>query len=469
MSDRPLDLDDIQGDVLGGFNTDVQVLIGLTLKDQKQPEKCVAWLSSLSSEVTSVSQVRAGRVDVKQAAATPVVWMSVALSANLLRTAAPDVFILDDAFNEGLAPRAPSALADRSDNTKWAAGAPTAPVDVLLKLAANDETAVQARTDELIVSAQLAGLRLTYREIGRRLPGGAEHFGFRDGISQPDVQGDETQAGIAAGHFVFGYPRRANSPPPQLAQDPRNVTDNGSLLVFRRLAQDVGAFRSFCKSETNRLQAAWPDLSEELLAALVVGRWPSGAPSHPTSKHDPGVVNDTPDNSFDFFGDDGGLSCPFGAHIRKVNPRKGSADVVDVPRLLRRGIPFGPLFDEDPQKERGLLFLAYQSSIQKGFEFISSMWMNSDDRPGPGDDVLIGRPFDSRAMTINRTDGDVSIATAGRQWINPTGGAYLFAPGKRGLAMLASAPAPMAQFSPSLLLARAASGLRLVARRLKDQ
>lgn len=467
MSDRPLDLDDIQGDVLGGFNTDVQLLVGLALQDSRQFTAAVAWLSTLSGAVTSVSQVRGGRDDAKQLSAPPPVWLSVALSADLLRAAAPDVFVLDDAFNEGMAPRAPSALADRSDNSTWTAGALTAPIDILLKIAANVESAVEARTNELIAAAEKAGLRLTYREVGRRLTGSAEHFGFRDGVSQPDVLGDGTQIGIAAGHFVFGYPRRANSPPPQFAQDPRNVTDNGSLLVFRRLAQDVGEFRSFCKAERDRLQQSWPDLSEEWLAALIVGRWPSGAPSHPIFGHDPGVVNDTPDNSFDFFSDDKGLACPFGAHIRKVNPRKGSSDVVDVPRLLRRGIPFGPPYDIDPQRERGLLFLAYHSSIQRGFEFISSMWMNSDDRPGPGDDVLIGRPFDSRSMTINRINGNVSIATTGRQWIHPTGGAYLFAPGKRGLAMLGSAPSQMAQFSPSLLLARAASGFRLVARRLR--
>ena len=79
-----------------------------------------------------------------------------------------------------------------------------------------------------------------------------------------------------------------------------------------------------------------------------------------------------------FQDDPDALSCPFGAHIRKVNPRKGPKDVVDVPRVLRRGIPFGPTFEKAPDtNDRGLAFIAFQTSVKSQFEFVSQHWMNS--------------------------------------------------------------------------------------------
>jgi Dyp-type peroxidase family len=461
MSDRALVLDDIQGDILAGFNTDVQALVGLTAPDDAGRRTAAAWLASLAPEITSVARVRAERDVMKTppAGEPPLTWLAVAVGPALLQAAARDVFILDDAFNEGMPDRAASALADRSLPAQWMVGAPSAPLDILLKIAGNDATAVEARRDTLVKAAKAKGLTAPYQEVGARLADNAEHFGFRDGISQPDVLGDQSATGLSPGNFVFGYPKAPGVAPPRRAVDPRNLTDNGSLLVFRRLAQDVPAFRAFCADQIKSLQPEWPGLGAPELAALIVGRWPSGAPAVQPQTADPGVLGDDPDNSFDFRTDDGS-GCPFGAHIRKVNPRKGPADVVDVPRILRRGIPFGPTFEAAPAAERGLLFLAYQASITGGFEFISGHWMNSSNRPGPGDDVFIGRPFDTRSLAIPHAGRSVTVSTGGRQWIDPTGGGYLFAPGKAGLAALATVPAPLAKFAAPLLLAKATGGAR---------
>jgi Dyp-type peroxidase family len=463
MTDRPLELDDIQGDILGGFNTDIQSLVGFTARDADGPAKAAQWLAGLSPEVTSVAQVRAQREAMKADPADPTLtWLGVAIGRNFLRSVAPDVWILDDAFNEGMADRATSALADRSDPKAWTAGATGKPIDVFLKVAANSEVAVRQRTDALVAAAAGNGLAMTYCEVGRRLNGEKEHFGFRDGISQPDIIGDQSTTGIGPGKFIFGYPRIPGGVPPTMAVDKRKLTDNGSLLVFRRLAQDVAEFHTFCAAEAVRLQPQWPGLTAPQLEALIIGRWPSGAPTHPEVTADPGTTN--PDNSFDFHGDEG-VICPFGAHIRKVNPRKGPADVVDVPRLLRRGIPFGPPEAVDPTGERGLLFLAYQASIATTFEFVTGHWMNSHNRPGTGDDVLIGRPFDPRDMPIQGPSGKVTVATGGKQWIHPTGGAYLFAPGRAALGRLATPAPAFAKFAASLLFTQASTGLRRFARR----
>ncbi len=460
--DRALELDDIQGDILGGFNTDIQALVGFTAQDGDGARRAAAWLAGLSSEVSSVTRVTAEREAMK-AADSPLTWLAVALGRGLLGRVAPELFIRDDAFEEGMADRAPSALGDRSDQTKWTAGASGKPIDVLMKIAANNEAAVRQRMAQLIDAAAANGLLKTYDDIGRRLTNDEEHFGFRDGISQPDVLGYQSTSGMGPGLFLFGYPRIPGGAAPDLAIDPRKLTDNGSLLVFRRLAQDVKAFHDFCEAEAARLRPQWPDMSASWLAALIVGRWPSGAPLRQGISADPGSTI-PPDNSFTFHGDEG-HTCPFGAHIRKVNPRKGAGDVVDVPRMLRRGIPFGPRLKDEPAAERGLLFLAYQSSIQNTFEFVTVQWMNSDRRPGPGDDVLIGKPFDARSMPMPGPSGVVSVATSGAQWIRPTGGAYLFAPGKAALSRLTTPIPTLATLAPTLLFAQASSAIRRVARR----
>jgi deferrochelatase/peroxidase EfeB len=189
------------------------------------------------------------------------------------------------------------------------------------------------------------------------------------------------------------------------------------------------------------------------LAALLVGRWPSGAPVKSSQSEDPGAS--PVDNEFDFADDPEAAICPFGAHIRKVNPRKGRSDRVDVPRILRRGIPFGPRSDDDPAaKQRGLLFLAFQTSISGQFEFLSQHWMNSAQNPGPGFDLLVGRSTGNRQLKIQGPNGPVTISDGGRQWITPSGGGYLFAPGKRALAKFNTPRAAIGLWKAKLLLAQ---------------
>ena len=69
--------------------------------------------------------------------------------------------------------------------------------------------------------------------------------------------------------------------------------------------------------------------------------------------------------------------CPFGAHIRKTNPRADLEDLagegVNEPRrIMRRGIQFGPEMSHQEAEggktlhERGLLFACYQSQLTSG-------------------------------------------------------------------------------------------------------
>jgi deferrochelatase/peroxidase EfeB len=71
--------------------------------------------------------------------------------------------------------------------------------------------------------------------------------------------------------------------------------------------------------------------------------------------------------------------CPFAAHTRKTTPRSDvGREIGEKHRIIRHGIQFGPEVTAeeaaagktDTTKERGLFFVAYQSNIADGFQFI---------------------------------------------------------------------------------------------------
>ena len=425
MPEASIEIDDVQGMVLGGFNTDFQTFAALSLEQLDRLAVALSWIASLSQEITSAAAVAETRAQMKSGDAAPGYWAGVAVGKRVV-DGLGDLLIRDAAFNGGIVARAPSILGDHTEPADWRVGKTAEPVDVLLVVGSNDPVAADRAMDKLLNGAAAHGLRVSYREQGIRLSGEREHFGFRDGISQPRIVGFDPDGTIEAGNFIFGYPAKPDASPVLPVLDPRNLAPNGSLLVFRRLRQDVAAFQAFCVSEAKRASKEWPELTPEHLAALIVGRWPSGAPVKTGVSADPG--GDPPSDDFNFHDDPEGSNCPLAAHIRKVNPRAGKRDEVDVPRILRRGIPFG-ISDHD----RGLLFIAFQSAIPDQFEKLTRKWMNGGISPNPGHDLLVGRSLSERTMMIAGPGGTVVIKSAGTPWIIPTGGAYLFAPGKRAL------------------------------------
>lgn len=443
-----LALGDIQGMILGGFNTDFEVACALTLDNVAGFPGVLAWLATLSDAVTSVSDLKATRVEMKEAAATaPDYWLGVAVGKRTL-DALGDFTIRDAAFNLGMIARARSVLGDFTDAAAWKLGAARDPVDVLLVIGSNVRANVETGMDALVVGASAAGLRVAHRILGARLPGEREHFGFRDGISQPKVIGFDPDGTLGAGNFVFGYPASGGGTPVLPVLDRRGLAPNGSLLVIRRLVQDVRAFENFCATEAQRVSGEWPGLTGPHLAALLVGRWPSGAPVRKGVSQDPG--GDPPADGFDFRDDDDGRHCPLAAHIRKVNPRSGARDEVNVPRILRRGIPFGLPADDD----KGLLFVSFQTVIPDQFEKLTHKWMNGAISPNRGNDLLVGRSLTTRTMKILGPHGEISISDGSRQWITPTGGAYLFAPGKIALSRFGETVSPSPFWRVRSLLVR---------------
>jgi deferrochelatase/peroxidase EfeB len=243
-------------------------------------------------------------------------------------------------------------------------------------------------------------------------------------------------------------------------------------LVFRRLTQNVEAFHKFFRQQAEKfaelpeLSSMTPEQRASWLASRVVGRWPSGEPIMRTQSGDPAAS--LPDfleiNHFAFRditepvlvvdgnrqkatisgcpADPFGSICPVFAHIRKVNPRdmdtdKDSGEATRTFQMLRRGIPFGELYEKEPMDERGLLFLAYQTTIQRllnavpgQFELLTTDWMNQRDLPQQGGfDLLVGQnQGQPRQAEFNFSQSGTRPIEVDEPWVVPTGGGYFFAP-----------------------------------------
>ena len=173
-----------------------------------------------------------------------------------------------------------------------------------------------------------------------------EHFGYRDRLSQPVIEGTgvEPTPGsgrrIKPGEFFLGYPDE-EGPAAGLPQ-PQILSRNGSYVAYLRMEEHVGAFRDFLRAhgETPELQ--------ELIAAKLMGRWRSGAPLVlAPDKDDPKIGADSQrNNDFNYAKMDAhGYGCPLGAHIRRMNPRDTTVNMKpaedDPPRGDLRSAPAG--------------------------------------------------------------------------------------------------------------------------------
>ena len=373
-----------------------------------------------------------------------------------------------------------------SDPEEWrwgGAGRAEIHVLVILYAATPDELDAEhrARRDAFQGSGALTEVADT---IDGLLQGGAEHFGFADGLSQPILRGWPRRTRsvqppalapplkweeINPGEIILGYPdnyekpaegptvpagadRSGLLPPAPWGRGRHHLGQNGSYLVFRQLAQDVAGFRRFVE-ETSRASARrGTALTPELVGAKMVGRWAGGAPIEVFPDADPGHAGT---NDFGYHErDQAGFRCPPGAHVRRSNPRDSSATNPDKAlrstrnhRILRRGRPYGlPLVDppgrpgEEEDAERGLLFLCLNSDLERQFEFVQHTWLENGFFAGLCGEVdpVVGRQRDGGG---GFTLPDVPVrrrVTGVPQLVTTKGGAYFFLPGVRALTWLAS-------------------------------
>lgn len=495
MAVNALNLDNIQGNILGGFNKDFQSFLFLKFASAAKGR---AWIKEISDPDSEVSVAKSSSTDVlkfnaqfkslraegiKPEAVIAAAWTNLALSfqgLKALNAKATDLQKFPSAFKQGMAARS-AAIGDvgASAPTKWMSPMGSSDVHAILQVAADDELALKNRVAAISGSSAFkAGVMVLLPQEGRTREGanaGHEHFGFKDGVSQPGIRGitlpddpvgnpDQGHPGqdlLWPGEFVLGYSTQIPTAPPgatgfnanpgPISKSGPAWTVDGSYLVFRRLAQDVPAFDQ--QLSALAMQAG---ISADLMGAKLVGRYKSGCPLEertfqpqpftPASV-DPGIAtpalatDDTLNINFEFGDDPAGAICPLGAHIRKAYPRdeqtlKKAGDSepnTQSHRLLRRGIPFGASIGPGPGGKatdpRGLLFFCYQKDLEQQFEFVQSQWVNDQHFPPfptgvtPGEDPIIAQSA-SGTFQLDPSKPNISV----KHFVTTTGGEYFFAP-----------------------------------------
>ncbi|MBT2534519.1 Dyp-type peroxidase [Arthrobacter sp. ISL-48] len=294
-------------------------------------------------------------------------------------------------FRAGMAARA-ERLRDTGPNApaNWEFPFGTPHVHVAVTIFADSETAwrneVAAYERQL---HDLAGVRLlSHQDFGAT---GFNVFGYRDGFSQPVVEGSGAERlpgggrPVKAGEFVLGYPSETGQALP--APGPDVLGRNGTYVVFRKYHSHVAAFNRFLHDN------ARTEAERELLAAKLVGRWRSGAPLALAPEADnPALGEDSRQiNNFGYRDDPRGLRTPLGSHIRRMNPRDGKLEVlsdVNIRRIIRRSTSYGqplPATDlRDDRESRGLDFIALGARAIDNVEFLQSEWVNSGNFTGLG-------------------------------------------------------------------------------------
>jgi hypothetical protein len=278
---------------------------------------------------------------------------------------------------------------------------------------------------------------------GRR----CEHFGYAEDVAKVRVRWtqddrqvhDADNEQIALGEFLLGHRNAAGFDPWKLGASPETAAflENGSFGAMRVIEQDVAGFRDF----VNR-QAATFSQGREYVMAKLCGRWPNGMRIEAGQATAPAYEPESADG-FDFKDDAKGHGCPFGAHIRRMNPRQDRV----VPerrtrRLLRRSLPYGPSYEAAPDhSERGLLGHFFCASLEDQFEHLLAEWGNQNpmgpDNRGDARDPLIGQhEADGTTLEIPVPDGASRRISGFRPFVTTRGTMYAFYPSLQGLQAL---------------------------------
>jgi Dyp-type peroxidase family len=283
-----------------------------------------------------------------------------------------------------------------------------------------------------------------------------EHFGFADPVSQPPIEGaDEpsypgdgvlepngTWRPLKPGEFLLGYEDEVG-PEGTRGPEPFELRVNGTYMVFRKLYQDVFAFRRYLATAAKSLYGSADQYHQDLVAAKMMGRWRSGCPLDLSPEKDDLTIAEDPlrRNNFTYAGDEQGLRCPIGAHLRRSNPRATPmkrATAVRRHRLIRRGVEYGPHLQDgavhDDGVDRGLINLFIQADIERQFEFVQKEWMK-------GGEFLGLDPHEQDPINGTGGQGSQMSVPGAKQpflfdlptFVTVKGGEYLFVPGLKAL------------------------------------
>ncbi|MGO8918598.1 MAG: Dyp-type peroxidase [Stellaceae bacterium] len=448
---------------------------------------CKAWLSAVEPSISYG--------DTRQASSAVVVGFS---HSGLRKLGLDDraIATFPVAFQDGMyAPWRARAIGD--DPSQWRWGGPKNQIDAIMVVYALDDSALPVLAAEHSEKARAFAVEvaeeLAFAPLPKRADPVREPFGYVDGISQPALRGvgrwtEEKYRDqlIEPGEIILGY--RDNSgylpPSPMVAasDDPENLLPgrdanpqrqrpdfsvpqptgqrdlgcNGTFLVVRQLEQDVDAFNGFLDraarslAQDQRMPRGLQTSPQEWIAAKMLGRWRADGSSLVRNPHRPrsetaadaGGQAPDPDNTFLFGAEDSsGQRCPFGAHIRRANPRDTSAVASQNPlaitnrhRILRVGRPYAP---QGEATKPGLIFMCLNADIERQFEFLQQTWLLGPSFQGLEDETdPILRRTGTGHFTIPTPDGPLRLKGL-KDFVSVKGGGYFFMPGRRAVQFLA--------------------------------
>ena len=402
-----------------------------------------SWLKSMLDNVYSVEHVRRAPEEDQR-------WVSIAFTWNGMRALGLDETSLatfPDEFKQGMKRRA-EMLGDAGDNhpEQWLGGLAGDDLHAIAILFARDETErARCVAEHATLLKDLPGVELlSSLDLDATPPFdyAHDHFGYRDRLSQPVVEGagDEPTPGsgapLKAGEFILGYDDEGG-PVGQLPQ-PATLSRNGSFIAYRRLEEHVARFRDFLRQHGETAE------EQEFVAAKLMGRWRSGAPLLHAPERDDAVLgaDSQRNNDFDYGKmDPHGYAVPLGSHIRRMNPRDTAANM-NRRRMIRRGGTYGSALPEgapDDGVERGIAAFVICASLIRQFEFAQNVWVN---------DRNFHELTNERDPFIGHHDGTLDFKIPKRpirkvikglpSFTTCRGGAYFFLPGLSGLRYLAS-------------------------------
>ncbi len=301
------------------------------------------WLSAMLDRVHSVKHMR-GALEEDQS------WISLAFTWDGLRALGLDEASLasfPEEFKQGMASRA-DILGDAGTHhpDNWVGELGRGKVHAIAVLFARD-----AAERERCAGAHRALIEdadgvevLSFLDLDATPPFeyAHDHFGYRDRMSQPVVEGsgDEPTPGSGAplkpGEFILGYADEAG-PPAHLPQ-PAELVRNGTYMAYRRLEEHVGRFRDFlarARQDARGRRAARREahgpLAQRRSARLTVPtrtipRWALTRNATTTSTTRTRTRSATP--------------CRSARICRRMNPRDTAANM-NRRRMIRRGGTYG--------------------------------------------------------------------------------------------------------------------------------
>lgn len=352
-------------------------------------------------------------------------------------------------------------------------------VHLILSIYADDEAQLDHVQQQVESSGAQAFDVLSSRD-GAVFDGSTVHFGYRDNISQPRFQGvhdadqfPDSQPLAPLGTVLLGYPTASEGLRWRVPA-PSEFWRNSTFNAYRVMAQDVAGFEAWLDDAAQQLasnpkieqllpkaaEAQWSaqqktyqsspeshwfaryrdtgfsrhDALRELVAALMCGRWRNGVPLA-LSAHTPFPETPVSLTNFDYPPDTG---CPFSSHTRRCNPRGGhivQRVANNTRRLVRRGIPYGPVYDpaNPDDQERGLLGNFLSGNLGAQFEAVMCDWLNlglQDPRVTGSNDPLLGANDSQHSwFDIPLPDGDRIRLHGLPRFVYTRGGAYTCIPG----------------------------------------